>query len=494
VTQPDPIPVAGRRVLVVGLGRRGGGEGVVRYLASQGAVLTVADAASEDALAEPLGRLADLDGITYELGSPAPPDPAGFDLVVRNPAVPHEAPVLRAARAAGVPIHTEASVFVQDWPGRIVGITGSKGKTSTAFFAFHLLGGAAAGTFLAGNMGGSALDDIGSAGADSTAVFEFSSFQTETLGERGLAVDVACLTSLHPDHQDRYATPQEYFEAKAPLFRLLADDAWRVHEPASQLPEGFLDGATGRWFCVGSDDPDADASIWEEERDVVVRLEGWETTLVERADVDVEGGHRLQNALVAAAAALACGVDPITLRDRLRDLPTVPHRMEPVPVPGTRRWINDTAATNPTAAAAGIRAMSAEGSLTVLVGGAPKGLDLSPLVDALVEERPETVLLPGRESAVIAARLTEAGVAFHGPVESMPEAVRIAKDQTEGSTVLLAPGCSSFDGFVDEFDRGGQFIAEALKANGVQVTEAQEQAFKQSRRGPVALLLDRSSA
>ena len=108
-----------------------------------------------------------------------------------------------------------------------------------------------------------------------------------------------------------------------------------------------------------------------------------------------------------------------------------------------------------------------------------------------MDERPETVLLPGRESAVIAARLTEAGVAFHGPVESMPEAVRIAKDQTEGSTVLLAPGCSSFDGFVDEFDRGGQFIAEALKANGVQVTDAQARKFKQSRRAPITDVLGR---
>ena len=488
MTTPEPIAVGGRRVLVVGLGRRGGGEGVVRYLAGRGAVLTVADAASAEALAEPIARLADLPDITFALGSPEPPDPAGFDLVIRNPAVPQEASVLQAARAAGVPIHTEASVFVQDWPGRIVGITGSKGKTSTAFFAFHLLGGEAAGAVLAGNMGGSSLDDIGLAGADTVAVFEFSSFQTETLGERGLSIDVACLTTLHPDHQDRYATPHDYYAAKAPLFRLLADDAWRVHEPPDRLPAGFMAGAGGRWFCIGAHEPSADAAIWEEEGDIVVRIEGWETTLVARADVPVEGDHRLQNALVAAAAALVCGVDPATVRARLGNLPVVPHRMEPIPVPGRRRWINDTAATNPTAAAGSLRSAAAEGTVTILCGGAPKGLDPAPLVDALVELRPAIVLLPGRESALIATHLDAAGIAYDGPVGSMPEAVAVAAAQAT-DIVLLAPGASSFDGFVDEFDRGGQFIAEVLALHGVAITDDLGARLRQSRRGPIADLL-----
>lgn len=505
-------------MLVVGLGRRGGGEGAVRWLARErGASVHVLDPLGAEALGPVLARLEGLPGVTYELGgSQGTHDVAagGWDLLVRNPAVPHEALILAAARAAGIPVHTEASLFVAAFPGTVLGVTGSKGKTSTCVFLHHLLGGDAAGVRLAGNLGGSALDALAGATEATRCVFEFSSFQTETLGERGIAVPIACLTSLHPDHQDRYAGEAAYYAAKAPLFTLQDSDAWRVHH-ADGVPAGFFAAAPARWCCVGRDHPDADAAVWVEAgamlrrtpfqatgaqprpAGVGRRVTGAGAGAVEEvcptAAIPVDAPHRFDNVLVAVGAASVAGVDLDALRARLATLPDVPHRMEPVPVPGPRRWINDTAATNPTAAAASIRALAAQGPLIVICGGARKGLSLEPLLAALVETRPAVVLLPGAESEVLAAGLAAAGLAAAGAAVSMPEAVRRAA-ATGDASVLLAPGCSSFaqpphPGFADEFDRGGQFVATVLRLHGVPVSQDQEAALKAPRRPAIAEIL-----
>lgn len=213
--------LSGLRVLVLGLGRHGGAEGAVRYLAEGGAEIVVYDRQSAGKLLATLDRLQDLVLDATLLGTAVEDVPLdGWDLVVRNPAIPIDADILNALRSRGVPIHTEASLFVEDFPGTVIGITGTKGKTSTAFYLHHLLGGHdhQADVCLAGNMGGSALELVAGAAAESVAVVELSSFQTETIAERQLSVPVACLTNLQEDHLDRYGTKDRYWQAKAGLF------------------------------------------------------------------------------------------------------------------------------------------------------------------------------------------------------------------------------------------------------------------------------------
>ncbi len=489
----DPVPLAGRRALVIGLGRHGGGVGVVHHLHRRGASVVVTDVLDADALAASVARLDDLEGVELVLGGHGGVDPAAFDLVVRNPALPHEHPLLVAARAAGVAVHSEATLFVRDFPGRVVAVTGSKGKTSTCYFLAHLLSTPTNAAHLVGNMGGSALDVVDGSDATSIAVFEASSFQVEAMAEAGVSAPVACLTSLHPDHLDRYGDAATYYAAKAPLFELQRADDWRVMPPPDELPAGLLWRMPGRWACAGRDDPEAEIAAWVAEGTLTCRVGSAVTELVTLDAAAVEGAHRVANVVVAVAAALATGVGAAALAERLRELPGVPHRMELVPSGDGRRWINDTAATNPTAAGAGIRSTGGGERVAVICGGASKQLDPDPLVDALVAVRPRIVLLAGDETDVIADRLAIAEVPIEGIARSMEEAVAMAA-AVDPSVVLLSPGCSSFGMFRHEFDRGAAFIAAVVERDGVSVDDALRAAFEDPRHRPLRQLLAEHAA
>ena len=485
----EPVELAGRRALVVGLGRHGGGIGVTRYLVGRGARVTVTDVAEEAHLARSVERLADLDDVSFVLGTHEGIDVAAFDLVVRNAAIRDDHPLLVAARVTGRTIHSEATLLVRDFPGTVVAVTGSKGKTSTCYFLAHLLGGENAGVRLVGNMGGSALEGIDRCDPTSTAVWEASSFQVEALAEAALSVPVAVLTGLHPDHLDRYGNVATYYASKAPLFDLQRDDDWRVMPAPEDLPVSFAEGARGRRVCVGRDDPSAEFAVWVEDAEVLVRVrDGAVLSLAAIPQLGVDVSHGVGNAITATGVALALGHRPEVLRARLATLPPVPHRMELVPSVDGRRWINDTAATNPTAAGAGIGEVAAGGDTTVICGGASKGLDPAPLIDALVRTRPHIVLLAGAETDRIAAELSVAAIAVVGTAGSMDEAVELAAGAGD-RTVLLSPGCSSFGMFTDEFDRGARFIAAVVRRDGRVVDDDLLARFADPRHQPLAELL-----
>lgn len=498
VTRYRPVTLAGRRLLVLGLGRRGGGEGVVRHLRSRGAIVRVVDQADPALLADVVARLHNVGPVEYVLGEPHHTcDVDWADIVVRNPAVPREDPALRHARATAKPVHTETTLFFSEFPGRIHAVTGSKGKTSTCFFLHHLLGGSEADVRLVGNMGGSALAELDGASADTRAVYEVSSFQVEVLGEQGLTAPIAYLTGLHPDHLDRYDSAADYYASKAPLFHLQQPVDWRIAPPRLTLPESFAWDAPSRWSSTGADEPDADATTFVSGDSIWVRPPsrggGLAVKLIDLDDLGLVGGHRLGNVLAAVGGALVDGVPLAVVRERLRTLPSVPHRMEVIPTDDGRQWINDTAATNPSSAAAGIAALAAT-TLTVICGGSDKGLDATPLVDGLAAARPEVVLLAGSATDAIAAALDHAGVSRSQIFANMVDAVaHVAGTAVMGATILLSPGCSSFGMFRDEFHRGGIFAAEVLRATGTPVNDELATTLALPRRPSIAQLLPRRS-
>jgi UDP-N-acetylmuramoylalanine--D-glutamate ligase len=503
VTRAAWYPVRGE-VLLIGLGHHGGGLGIVRHLAALSACrLTVADSSPRAAFTgviENLEREVPNVRFVFEADAAAI-DVTDYDLIVRNPAVPLHAPPLETARQARppIPVVSEAALFLAEFPGVVVGVTGSKGKTSTCYFLTHLLGGRPDGVPLetdqdirmVGNMGGSALASVANANKDSIAVYELSSFQTETLGELGLTTSIACLTSLHPDHLDSYAGDVDaYYEAKAPLFRLQASDAWRIHVP---IVEGL-----GRWCAVGVDAPSAGAAVWVEDGLIMVRREGQLHIVSPAVAMPVEGCHRRENALIAVAAAMLVGVPPAVIGHRLATLPVVPNRMEPLPLLGLALWINDSAATNPTATVECLRSLAVDrpgAAITLICGGEDKGIDETTLIEAIAHHRPRVVLLPGSRSPALANALGGRGLEVEGPCLSMADAVRRAapsasEDQGgERPVIILSPGFSSVGTFVDEFDRAAQFIEAALHLQGLTLTDDQRRLLAGPRRPPVSDLI-----
>src|SRR3954462_3807903 len=211
------MDLRGKHALVMGLGIHGGGLGVARFLANHGARVTVTDLRGPEQLQSSLGALADLP-ITYVLGQHRDEDFRAADLVIRNPGVPRESRYLQIARASGAAVEMEMTLFFRLCPGPILGITGTKGKTTTTLLAAAMLREQYPDTIVAGNLRVSALEALPRITAGTPVVLELSSWQLEGLGEAKLSPQYACITNISPDHLDRYGSLQPYAEAKEQIF------------------------------------------------------------------------------------------------------------------------------------------------------------------------------------------------------------------------------------------------------------------------------------
>ena len=453
----------GRRVTVMGLGTRGGGLGVSRFLAERGALVTVTDAKPAAALAEPMAALAGLP-IRFVLGGHDEADfsPGRADFVVRNPGVPRRAPMLEVARRHGLPVEMEMTLFFRACPAPVIGVTGTKGKTSTATLAAAMLCAWRPDTILAGNMGVSALEQLTRIGPETPVVIELSSWQLEGLAEHRQAPAIATLTMIAPDHLDAYEGFADYAAIKRSVTHyqrpgdtliVNADDpeAWRAaaETAATVLPFGGADrGGDGAWL-------DAD--------DLHLRWQG-ETTAVALPDKPaLAGPHHARNALAAMAAARLRGAPMSAVAAGLAAFEGVADRMETVAEIGGVRFVNDTSATAPVAAVAALRSYPV-GVVHLIAGGADKRLDAAPLAAEAAARARAVYLLDGTGTPALADGLRRAGVAPVGPFGGMAAAVGAAAAAARaGDVVLLSPGCASFGLFRDEFDRGERF-RQAVRA------------------------------
>lgn len=449
----------GKRVTLVGLGARQGGLGIARYLVAQGARVTVTDLRSEEALADSIAALEGLP-IRLVLGRHEEHDftPAGADLVVRNPAVPRRAPLLQLAREHGIPIEMEMSLFFRVCPAPIVGVTGTKGKTTVSTLAAALLREAMPATRVGGNMGVTALGQLGDLSPDAPIVLELSSWQLEALIEHQLAPRVAVLTLIAEDHLNTYDGFEDYAATKRGIARsqrpedylvVNRDDpeAWRaaLETAATVAPFGLTDsGDDGAWH-------DGHALVW--------RWNGEESRWPTPTSPALRGPHGRRNALAALAAAMLAGSNPGAIQRGLDGFTGVRDRMEPVGVIAGVTYINDTTATAPVAAAAALSALGDDpGQIHLLAGGADKRLDPDPLARAAAQRGAAVYLFSGTATPALRAALAAYGLSPRGVFESMREAVEAATDAAKaGDSVLLSPGCASFGLFRDEFDRGEQF-------------------------------------
>jgi UDP-N-acetylmuramoylalanine--D-glutamate ligase len=458
----------GKRVTLVGLGTRQGGLGIARYLVAQGARVTVTDMRGEEALAESISALDGLP-IRFVLGRHDERDftPDGADLVVRNPAVPRRAPLLQLAREHGVPIEMEMSLFFRSCPAPIVGVTGTKGKTTVSTLAGALLREAIPATCVGGNMGVTALGQLDNLSPDAPIVLELSSWQLEALIEHRLAPRVAVLTLIAEDHLNTYDGFEDYAATKRGIawhqqpgdyLVVNRDDpeSWRAasETAASVVPFGLADAG--------------DDGAWQSGDELVWRWGGSESRWPTPQSPALRGPHGRRNALAALAAAMLAGGNAGAIQRGLDGFAGVRDRMEVVSTIAGVTYINDTTATAPVAAAAALSALrGGPGQVHLLAGGADKKLDPAPLAVAAAESGAAVYLFNGNATPALHAALATHGLSPRGAFESMSEAVKAATDAAKpGDTVLLSPGCASFGLFRDEFDRGEQFrqVVAALVA------------------------------
>lgn len=475
----DMLDLRGKRVLVMGLGVNGGGLGVTRFLVEQGAEVVVTDLRTQAVLQPTLDALADIP-VQYVLGEHRDADFRAADIVIRNPGVPRESRFLELARAAGARIEMEMTLFFRLCPGPIIGITGTRGKTTTTMLTGEMVRRQFPDTVVAGNLRVSALEQLPRIGPQTPVVLELSSWQLEGLGEAGLSPQYACYTNLSPDHLDRYGSMEAYAEAKEQIYlhqrerdvavlnANLAQYAVPPHAPGSRIAY-FADavGASDDLLAQVEQRPiacwQADSLIWrhaggaghEHEREVIC----------EASDVQLLGIHNRANIAAATALGKMFGVGSQHVRAAIRDFNGVPDRMELVRELDGVRYINDTTATTPTATIAALQAVAAP--IVLVAGGSDKKLPFDALGPVVADHAKAVVLLAGSATARLQQVIQAAAAAppLHGPFAQFEAALVHARQLTEpGDVVLLSPACASFGMFVNEFDRGAQFrqIVEGL--------------------------------
>jgi UDP-N-acetylmuramoylalanine--D-glutamate ligase len=438
--------------LVVGLARSG--QAAARLLAARGEQVRAVDSGHPEG-AEGLSAL----DVEVTLDTDGLAQLEGTHTVVKSPGVPREAAVIAAALERGIEVTGELELAWRALPNRFLAVTGTNGKTTTVELLGHVFRGAGEPVAVAGNVGVPVAGLVGEIEPDATIVCEASSFQLEDTSL--FSPEGAVFLNLAPDHLDRHGDLPTYLDAKLRLFANQGNDdvaVWNSDDP--ELAGVDLGGCARRIeFCRGAS-PDCEVAAAQG----TIFYDG--EPLIESAELGIPGEHNVENAMAAAAAALAFGIDRDAVVAGLRSFGGVPHRLEPVAEWGGIRFVNDSKATNVASAAVGIG--SFDRGVHAILGGSDKGEPFGPLVAPLRERAAACYLLGDTAERMAAelAPLAEVGVPLHR-VRDLDHAVRgAAAAAAPGEVVLLSPACASFDAFPNFEARGERFrqIVATLRA------------------------------
>jgi len=447
----------------MGLGLHGGGVSVARFFARQGATVTVTDLRPQRILRPSLDKLKGLP-IRYVLGRHRNEDFAQADLVIQNPGVPNNSSFLAVARKHGVPIENEAGLFFTQAAGRLVGITGTKGKSTVSTLVYEILRKREPGALLAGNIRTTAMLDIIWRLSQSTpVVLELSSWQLEGLAKHRISPPVSLITNIYPDHLNRYGSYRSYQEAKTIIFRYQKLKDLVVLNYDNPITRHFSRRAKGRviWFSLQNQDKATWTGASVSAGTIWYHARKRKKPVMTTGEVQLPGRHNLENVVAAVALTSALGVPREIIRSVVRKFRGVSGRLEHVRTLHGVRYINDTTATSPIAAQTALTALTGRGPIILIAGGQDKNLpcrDFIRTVNKIVEA---VVLLPGTASTKFLRHLQGTSVIRASSMSvAVRQAARLAKS---GTQVLLSPGAASFNLFKNEFDRGEQFIKAVRK-------------------------------
>jgi UDP-N-acetylmuramoylalanine--D-glutamate ligase len=442
----NPFELRGKRVLVVGLARTGVATSL--FCAARGAHVTATDTRAENEIGEALAPLRAA-GVNLELGGHRENTFLEQDLIVPSPGVPADAPLLQAARPKGITIWSEVELADRFLHGRLIGITGSNGKTTTTSLIEHILRNAGFSTILAGNIGTPLIARVEHTGDDSITVVELSSFQLELI--ETFRPNISVFLNLTADHLDRHHTFEAYGHAKARIFenQTASDSAvLNADDPATTplaptKPHLY-------WF---SRKQRVAQGAFVRENGIVFRHDGREEAVLSLKEIPLPGAHNVENVLAAVVATRLAGADAAAIAKGVRSFAGVEHRLEFVAEIGGVRYYNDSKATNVDAT---LKALDAfPGRILIVLGGKDKGSDYT-LLQRPLREKAILALLIGAAADKIEKQITgSVAIERAGTIE---RAVEIASHAARpGDVVLLAPACASFDQFQNYEHRGRVF-------------------------------------
>ena len=463
---------AGKNVLVMGLGRFGGGVDVARFAASSGAKVIVTDLASRQQLNDSIKKLESRcigTDIEFHLGSHNPADFQHADIIVVNPAVPGDNEFLQLARRDNKFVTSQINIFFELCPAQIIGITGANGKSTTATLTAHLLRSASderramsnEHVWLSGNIGNQPLLTIlDKIQANDLVVLELSSFQLEQLAEIQKAPKVALLTNLTPNHLDRYGTFANYCAAKENIFRFQVRRVgfsppnktwWGKPHPTENRPAVSIFNAEDKIAAEWFEKYNKDAGR------ICIKFSTDDVSEEVRDSFTLPGRANLSNLAAAVAIARYFGINDHSIKNSLPEFKPLPHRLELIEQINGVSWYNDSIATTPQSAIAALEAF--DQPKIIIAGGYDKDLPFDELGQKIAA-RAKAAILIGQTATKIANAiqlLPEANTKIQ-IVNSLAEAVQLANRlAVGGDIILLSPACASYDMFDNFEHRGREF-------------------------------------
>ena len=460
------MDLEGKKILVVGIARSG--VAAARLLSSRGAMVVANDVKSESDLGDSAKELRKL-GVTLSLGDHPEDLFINADLIVLSPGVPADLPQLESARRAGVEIISEPELAGRFLRGRMIGVTGSNGKTTVTTLVGELMRAAGAEVIVGGNIGTPLTSLIEQSDENTWTVAELSSFQLEMIDS--LRVNVAIVTNITPDHLDRHGSFENYVRAKHRIFMNQTNEDWAV---LNGQDRGVTDmiaehGVRSKkvYFSTQGTETMTGVSAGTYVRGgrvfttMMVDREG-EVDVMGLDEIPLPGMHNVENVMTALAAtfcAMGTGVNDLpSLVDAMRRFKGVEHRIEFVTEIDGIRFYNDSKATNVDSTVKALEAF--ERNIIVILGGKDKGSDYTVLAP-LIRSRVKLMVLIGAASDKIAEHLEGAGPMIRAG--SMHDAVLKAMENAAGGdVVLLAPACASFDMF-DNYEHRGRVFKEVVR-------------------------------
>ncbi|MEA3273261.1 MAG: UDP-N-acetylmuramoyl-L-alanine--D-glutamate ligase [Patescibacteria group bacterium] len=459
-----------KKVTIMGLGLQGSGTSAVAFFSKAGAKVTVTDIKTKEKLESSLEKLKQYKDIKYVLGQHRPEDFSKADLIIKGPGISGSSKYLDIARKNKVPIETEAGIFFELVESYVIGVTGTRGKSTTVQLIYEILKQVSKKTVIGGNIVNKPL--LGLLNNDKKGVrmvLELSSFQLEGIEPHQKSPQISVITNFMADHLDRYKNLDAYHQAKETIIKyqtagdytVLNHDDDKVRMLATNLKSEV-------WF-FSMNKLGGGRVVFASEGKIFIRRkkEGETEEIISLSKLKLIGKHRVANVLAAVAVASILKIPSKKIKKVLENFTGIEHRLEIIKELEGVLYINDTTATTPQAAFMALN--SFKDPVILIAGGSDKGLDFEPFVSEIMARAKQLILLPGKGTDRILKHLKSISAPEGENTQTklepqmakdLEEAVALAYQEAKsGDIVLLSPGCTSFGMFANEFERGDKFKA-----------------------------------
>lgn len=467
-----------KKVLIFGLGLLGGGVATTNWFLKQGARVTVTDLKTKEQLAASLKKIKGK--VSFKLGGHTEQDIMAADVVVVNPDVPIRSSYIQYAMRAGKQVENEATLFYNLFSKPIIGITGTRGKTTTTTWTNHFMEGSCRSSIAGNSTEFPFLKVLDQAKQLDIAVVETPSYHLELFESAVRPADIAVITNVYRDHINRHGSEEEYARVKSLLFKnqregqcviLNADNAW-TKKFLKELPRSYI------WLFSKKGLPSKTNGVFYKKKEVWYQFGGHKQRVLTLGNfLETHGEHNLENLLASALAAYLAGASGKHIQERIITLPQVPFRQQVIFEESRLKIINDTTATSPEGGIAAIKRFAGPACI-LIAGGTDRDLEFKDWAKEVKKSiKPENlILLTGSATEKMLHELGKK-FALSQLFETLEECLRAARLRVNflrsqkarkpvQSVIVFSPASKSFEKFKNEFDRGEQFNRLVGKGRG----------------------------